>query len=233
MDYAASLADVGTDVHLIGRRPKIAFYDPELDPRPLRRRITRPRSGLGFGWKYVVCVDAPHLFRALPERLRLRVVRRHLGPSPAWFMKEKVQNRIPMHMSAEVTAVSWKDGQVHVTYDQPGQPGQVFVADHVIAATGFKPLVTRLPFLDPALAAEVKSSEGTPVLGKTFQTSVPGLHMVGLAAANSFGPAHRFAVGAKFTSWFLARYLRSKSSRAVQPAIRSREAVAGSSRLPA
>ena len=50
---------------------------------PVRARVW------GFGWKYVVCVDAPHLFRAPPERLRLRVVRRHLGPSPAWFMKEK------------------------------------------------------------------------------------------------------------------------------------------------
>jgi hypothetical protein len=50
--------------------------------------------------------------------------------------------------------------------------------------------------------------EDTPVLGPTFQTSVPGLHMIGLASANCFGPAQRFAVGAKFTSRFLAGYLK-------------------------
>jgi cation diffusion facilitator CzcD-associated flavoprotein CzcO len=210
IDLAASLADIGAEVHIMGRRPKIGFYMPEMDPRPLRRRLLFPRSGLGIGWEYVICVDAPLLFRALPQRFRHRVVRRHLGPIPGWFMKEKVEGRIPMHMSAQITGVRYEEGQVHVRYDQPDQPDQEFVADHVIAATGYKPNMQALRFLDPEIVSEVRIEDSTPVLSPTFQTSVPGLHMIGLASANCFGPAQRFAVGAKFTSRYLSRYLERK-----------------------
>ena len=210
IDLAASLADIGSDVHIMGRRPKIGFYQPEMDPRPLRRRVLFPRSGLGVGWEYVICVDAPLLFRALPQRFRHRVVRRHLGPIPGWFMKEKVEGRIPMHMSAHITGVRYEEGKVHVQFDQPEKPGQEFVADHVIAATGYKPNMQALRFLDPELVSQVRTEDSTPVLSPTFQTSVPGLHMIGLASANCFGPAQRFAVGAKFTSRHLARHLERK-----------------------
>ena len=93
-----------------------------------------------------------------------------------------------------------------MSYDQPDKPGQVFVADHVIAATGYKPRIPALKFLDPVLAARIRTAEGAPVLGANFQTSVPGLHMIGLASANCFGPAQRFAVGAKWTARHLSRY---------------------------
>jgi thioredoxin reductase len=199
VDTASSLADAGAEVHI---------YMPEMDPRPLRRRILYPRSGLGVGWEYVICVEAPILFRGLPQRFRHRVVRRHLGPIPGWFMKDKVEGRIAMHMSAQIGEVQWDGKKVHVHYDQPEKPGQVFVADHVVAATGYQPKVGRLGFLDPALAEQIKTVEDTPVLGPTFQTSVRGLHMIGLASANCFGPAQRFAVGAKFTSKFLAGYFK-------------------------
>jgi thioredoxin reductase len=208
VDTASSLADAGAEVHIMGRRPKIGFYVPEMDPRPLRRRVLFPRSGLGVGWEYVICVEAPLLFRGLPQRFRHRVVRRHLGPIPGWFMKDKVEGRIAMHMNAQIGEVTWDGEKVHVHYDQPHKLGQVFVADHVVAATGYKPKVGSLPFLDPALAERIQTVEDTPVLGPTFQTSVPGLHMIGLASANCFGPAQRFAVGAKFTSRFLAGYLK-------------------------
>ncbi len=210
VDIAAALADGGAEPHIMGRRPSISFYPPVMDPRPLRQRLRAPRTGLGFGWKFMLCVDAPFLFRALPEKFRLRVVRRQLGPSPGWFVKDKVQDRIPMHMSAQIQGATWADGKVHVRYDQPGNPDQEFVADHVIAATGYKPEVASLKFLDPRLIARIKTVEGTPVLGSVFQTSVPGLHMIGLAAANSFGPAQRFAVGAKWVTPRLAGYLRRR-----------------------
>ncbi len=208
VDTAASLADAGAEVHIMGRRPRIGFYIPEMDPRPLRRRVLYPRSGLGVGWEYVICVDAPLLFRALPQRFRHRVVRRHLGPIPGWFMKDKVEGRIAMHMSAQIGAVRWDGSKVHVTYDQPEKPGQQFVADHVIAATGYKPSIPALKFLAPELASRIRTAEGTPVLSPSFQTSVAGLHMIGLASANCFGPAQRFAVGAKFTSRYLSGYLK-------------------------
>lgn len=210
VDLAASLADAGAEVHIMGRRAKIGFHIPEMDPRPLRRRLLKPRSGLGIGWEYIICVDAPLLFRGLPQRFRHRVVRRHLGPTPGWFMKEKVEGRVAMHMSAHIQEVTWDGQKVHVRYDQPDKPNQEFVADHLIAATGYRPNIARLPFLDPELIARIKTAEDTPIIGPTFQTSVRGLHMIGLASANCFGPAQRFAVGAKYTSKFLSRYFERR-----------------------
>jgi hypothetical protein len=79
--------------------------------------------------------------------------------------------------------------------------------DHVVAATGYRPDLGRLDFLDPALRARVRTVADTPVLSRGFESSVPGLRFVGLTAANAFGPLLRFACGAEFTSRRLVTYL--------------------------
>jgi hypothetical protein len=95
------------------------------------------------------------------------------------------------------------------------------VADHVIGATGYRVSVSRLGFLDESLRAEIRTAEDTPVLSRSFESSVPGLYMVGAASANSFGPLTRFAYGAKFTARHITRHLASR--------IKSQPALAGSS----
>jgi hypothetical protein len=57
-----------------------------------------------------------------------------------------------------------------------------------------------LAFLDSEIRSKLKCVKGTPVLSSTFESSVPGLYFVGLAAANSFGPVMRFAFGAGFAA---------------------------------
>jgi hypothetical protein len=79
--------------------------------------------------------------------------------------------------------------------------------DHVVAATGYRPVLRALSFLDEALAAKIKSAGETPDLDRNFASSVPGLYMIGLASANNFGPVCRFACGAEFTTRRLARHL--------------------------
>jgi cation diffusion facilitator CzcD-associated flavoprotein CzcO len=210
IDTASALADAGAQVRLVGRRDKLAFYTPDLEPRPLKQRLLKPRSGLGLGWKYVLCTEAPLLFHALPGRFRRRVVRRHLGPVPAWFMRTKIENRIALHLSSDMISARVIDDQVHLAIrNRESGADQVLVADHVIAATGYRPSMPALSFLAPAIRSGIRVVEDTPVLSRNFETSVPGLHMVGLAAANSFGPASRFAVGAKFAARRLSRYLGS------------------------
>jgi NADPH-dependent 2,4-dienoyl-CoA reductase/sulfur reductase-like enzyme len=84
---------------------------------------------------------------------------------------------------------------------------QEIETDHVMAATGYRPVLSALPFLDEALAAKIKTADETPDLDRDFSSSVPGLYMVGLASANNFGPVCRFACGAEFTTRRLARHL--------------------------
>jgi hypothetical protein len=58
----------------------------------------------------------------------------------------------------------------------------------------------RLKFLAPGVRSKIKTVSDTPVLKSNFESSVPELYFVGLAAANSFGPVMRFAFGASFAA---------------------------------
>jgi hypothetical protein len=85
--------------------------------------------------------------------------------------------------------------------------------DGVIAGTGYRIDIDRLGFLAPELRQAVRrlgTSAGAPALSRLFETSVPGLYFVGLAAANTFGPAMRFVCGTEFVSSRLARHLAGR-----------------------
>ena len=90
-------------------------------------------------------------------------------------------------------------------------------ADHVIAATGYRPDLERLTMLEPVLRGRLAVEERTPVLSGHFESSVPGLYFVGPVAANRFGPLMRFAVGAKFVAPRLAGHLAATARRAAWP----------------
>ena len=87
---------------------------------------------------------------------------------------------------------------------------ETVICDHVIAATGYKPDLRRLPFLAAGLRERIASVENTPVLTVNFEASVQGLFVVGPAAANSFGPLMRFMVGAEFAAPRLAAHLERR-----------------------
>ena len=69
---------------------------------------------------------------------------------------------------------------------------RVIATDHVIAATGYKVDIGAVGFIDETLRREIAAVSGLPVLSREFETSVPGLYLVGPAAAYSFGPMFRF-----------------------------------------
>jgi len=210
IDLAGLMHEAGVDVRLVARRDALAFHSQPAEPRPWPQRLLNPRSELGLGWRSRLCTDAPLLFHALPLRLRLRAVRRHLGPAPGWFMRDKVVGRVPMHLGAELRTAAVRNNRVHLTYKQQREGESTLVADHVIAGTGYRASVRRLGFLDSGLAQALRCVEDSPVLTRNFETSVPGLYMVGLASANSFGPLTRFACGAWFTAQHLSRTLGCK-----------------------
>ena len=206
-DIAALLHEAGAEVQLVARRRALAFHEPTVEPRPLLQRILAPRSGLGLGWRSRLCTDAPLVFHAMPESLRLRVVKRHLGPAPGWFMKERVVGRFPLHLGFGIRGLEPGRAGVALHIQSPAGEGRTIEVDHVIAATGFRPEVSRLPFLAEQLRSEIAVVEGAPILDRNFACSVPGLYFVGLASANSFGPLTRFAFGAGFTAQRLSQHL--------------------------
>jgi thioredoxin reductase len=207
VDIAGLLNEGGAEVQLVARRLAIAFHEPTVEPRPLLERIMAPRSGLGLGWRSRFCTDAPLLFHAMPESFRLRVVKRHLGPAPGWFMKERVVGRFPMHLGCDIKRIESKGAGAVLHMQSRDGVARTIEADHVIAATGFKPDMSRMPLLSEQLRGEIATVEGSPILDRNFGSSVPGLYFVGLSAANSFGPLERFAFGAGFTAERLTKHL--------------------------
>jgi thioredoxin reductase len=207
VDIAAILVDHGAEVELVARREAIRFHAPSQEPRPLLQRLLNPRSGLGLGWRSKMCTDAPLVFHCMPQKLRSRAVKKHLGPAPGWFVRDKVMGKFPMHLSAQIDGASVTDGKVHVQITLKEGKAQMVVADHLIAATGFRVSILRLQFLDGSLRERIKCVDETPILSKNFESSVAGLYLVGASSANCFGPLTRFAYGAKFTAGRIADHL--------------------------
>jgi hypothetical protein len=147
----------------------------------------------------------------MPLKLRVRAVQRHLGPAPGWFVRDKVIGQFPLHMGSKIEGASVENGQVHLRIIKKDGTKAELIADHIIGATGFRVEMSRLWFLEPELRDEIQAIDESPVLSTTFETTVPGLFMVGVASANSFGPLTRFAYGAGFTSRHLTKYLVSKT----------------------
>ncbi len=207
-DLAGLLHEAGADVHMIARRDAIKFHDPPaVEPRPISQRILMPRSGLGQGWPARLCTDLPLVFHALPANFRLRAVEKVNGPAPGWFAKSKVVGHVTMHLGTSMKAVQKNDKGVVMHLDQRDGSTQELHVDHVIAATGYKVNLQRLDFLAPDLRRRMETVDDTPILNTNFESSIPDLYLVGLAAAPSFGPLCRFAYGAKFTAKRLTRHL--------------------------
>ncbi|HEX8864243.1 MAG TPA: dimethylaniline monooxygenase, partial [Lentzea sp.] len=78
---------------------------------------------------------------------------------------------------------------------------------HVIAATGYRPSVRQLSFLDQKVQARLRRIDGAPWVGPGFRSTVPGLYFAGPAVAASFGPVMRFVYGADYAARTIAREL--------------------------
>jgi thioredoxin reductase len=205
VDNAVLAADAGVDVSLIARANVIHYHAvPDPDNVSWLRSITHPSSGIGPGWRSFMCAKAPRLFRRLPESMRLRATKRHLGPAPGWFMRGKLTAKTILGQT--IAEVRPHHGGVLVTSHGEDGVSQV-QADHVMLATGYRPDLRRLPFLDPGLRAQITHVEHTPKLSDNFETSVPGLYAQGVLSANTFGPLMRFMVGAEYAGPRLVAHL--------------------------
>jgi thioredoxin reductase len=228
LDLAGLLREAGADVQLVSRRKELRFHStPNGKARSRWQEIRHPKSGLGPGMRSRFFADAPMVFHYLPERIRVEAVRRTLGPSGGWFIRDKVVGKVPLILGCTPQRAEIQNGKVHLSVDAEDGGKQKIVTEHIIAATGYRVNLERLKFLDPEIRAKLKTVEGAPVLSSTFESSLPGLYFVGVAAANSFGPVMRFAFGAGFAARTLTRTMLKSLSR--MPATASvRKAVATS-----
>ena len=116
----------------------------------------------------------------------------------------------PRSPAVSIVAATAKAGTVRLQLRASNGDEREIETEHVVAGTGYEADVDRLPFLSPALAAEIRRVERAPALSRHFESSVPGLYFVGLAAAFSFGPLFRFVAGAEYATPTVARHLARK-----------------------
>jgi len=203
VELAVALAAVGAHSRLVLRASAVKFSSPpEPGPRPRIDRILQPSSGLGPGIRSRLCCDAPDLFRFLPGKTRAEIVRRHLGPSSPWHLREAFESSVEVMAGRSIRHAETTGEQVRLELigDRTnGRPDEV-ATDHVICATGYHPDVRRLGFLDAGLRARIETVNDAPVLSSAFESSVPGLYFAGLAGAMTFGPLMRFMHGDEFAA---------------------------------
>ena len=202
IDLAGLLHENAVEVQLVARRTALAFHERQQpdQPRSLWERVRYPQSGIGPGLKSRFFANSPLAFHYLPEGLRLKFVRTHLGPAGGWFAKDKIVGRVPLVLGYSVERAEVKGAKVLLQLSGVDGSRREIRADHVIAATGYKVDLERLKFLSEEIRGKIKTADSTPVLSSSFESSVPGLYFVGVAAANSFGPVMRFAYGATFAA---------------------------------
>jgi thioredoxin reductase len=211
VDLAVELLRVGARVRIVTRRKAVVFHDAPR-PRTLADKIARPMSGVGPGWKGLLCTDAPMLFHAMPEAFRVKVVRRFLGPSACWFTRDAVDGKADYLLEREISHADIADGRVRLGLRRQDGTTETIEANHVIGATGYRVDLKRLPFLADDLRSAIRLCDTSPALSRNFESSVPGLYFVGITAANSFGPVSRFAFGAKFTATRLSSHLTHRAA---------------------
>jgi thioredoxin reductase len=212
-DLAALLNEAGAKVQLVARQPLVFHSKSMGKSRTLWEQVRHPRSGLGPGLKSRFFANSPEIFHALPKRFRLHSVRTHLGPAGGWFIKDKVIGRLPVLTGYTPERAEIKDGRVSLRLRAEDSAEREISTEHVIAATGYKVDVERLKFLSPEIRSSIDAVESAPVLTSNFESSVPGLYFIGIAAANSFGPVMRFAYGAAFAARRVVRAAAKSRAR--------------------
>jgi hypothetical protein len=204
----------------VSRRQELKFHSqPTGKPRSSWQQIRHPQSGLGPGMRSRFFANAPALFHYLPESIRVEAVRKTLGPSGGWFIRDKVIGKVPLHLGCTPTGAEVKNGRVHLTLRAADGSDRQIATEHIIAATGYRVNLGRLQFLSPELRSQIKTVDGSPALSSSFESSQPGIYFVGVAAAVSFGPVMRFAFGAGFAARRIAQTMTKALAQAPASAL--------------
>ncbi|MGW1490328.1 FAD-dependent oxidoreductase [Streptomyces sp. NPDC002402] len=204
LESAALLHEAGARPTVVARARSVLFGDPPQTDMPVTRpratRLRKPASTLGPGWSLWAVSRGPAAYRHLPTPVRMRLLHSVLGPSGAWWLRDRVAGRVPVLSGRTLVSAAPDDGKVRLELADPGGGRELLRADHLLMATGYRVEVDRLDLLEPTLRQAVRTFGGAPRLSAGFESSVPGLYFTGLAAAPCFGPVLRFVCGTGFAA---------------------------------
>jgi Pyridine nucleotide-disulphide oxidoreductase len=209
-ELATLLNEADSNVRLIARQPSIVLHTRTELSRTLAQTIRWPISMIGPGWKSRFFTDLPVIFHHLPTPVQNRLVKGFLGPAGGWFLRGRFDH-VPLLAGYQIKGAEASGDRAILWLRSGNGDARRIETEHVIAATGYRADIRRLPFLSAGITSQLKLFNNVPRLSSHFESSVPGLLFVGSAAVDSFGPVLRFACGAKFTAGRVSNYLARTS----------------------
>jgi thioredoxin reductase len=220
LQTAALLHEAGVDVQVVVRGQRLA-WEERLDPEVgILGHIRKPHAKLCEGWGCAF-YDSPDAFRLLPESVRARIAPKALGPSGAWWLRDRVEGVLDLLTGHRLVSAEPHGSGVRLQLDGPRRTS--IDADHVIAGTGFRIDMSRL-FLSEEIQAGLLTSANCPKVNRAGESTVPGLYFAGAHTMVSLGPGVRFISGTHQTA---AQLAKSVARRA-----RGKAGVAGAARQP-
>jgi hypothetical protein len=214
LESAALLHENGANVQIVMREHQVAWNGAPLPPgRPLRQRLREPEAGLGSGWGTWFYSRRPGLFRHLPEATRVHRARTALGPAGASWLRGRVEGEFPILAGHHLERAEAGPAGVRLSLVSTAGRAAELTADHVIAATGYRPDLGRLPFVTAELSARLRTVAGTPAVDRDYQSTSRGLYVVGPGVAPTFGPVMRFVYGADHAARTVSRRLSAGAGR--------------------
>lgn len=217
LEAAVLLYESGARVQLLVRRSGPIFHTKTPLQRSILSRLRSPLSVLGEGRLSWTLEHFPLAPRLLPDGLRVRLARRHLGPAGAWWLRDRFEGKVAVRPRCEVISARPDGGGLVLCVREQGKGESKLRADHVVTGTGFEVDLDRLPFLAPDLRSRIDRIERAPRLDRHFQSSVAGLYFVGVISMFSFGPLFRFVAGTAYTGPALAWHLARGEQRVREP----------------
>ena len=103
LETAALLNESGASVRILVRGQTRWGQPPKPPHSGLLSMLPEPSSPLGPTWRLYPFSHAPFMFRHLPTETRIKLVRRVLGPLGAWWLRERVDGRLPVLDGHRVT----------------------------------------------------------------------------------------------------------------------------------
>ncbi|MGY8662706.1 NAD(P)-binding domain-containing protein [Bradyrhizobium sp. UFLA05-109] len=209
LEAAALLCEAGARPQLLVRESLVRWHDRSSREPGLWERVRWPVSGLGSGLKAKALTQFPGALHRVPSNWRTRFVNSHLPAEGAWWLRHRVENRLPIHLNVTVVKAREVSGRVALALRDAGE--RRLMVDHVIAGSGYDIDVGRLTFISRDLRCAIQCLGRAPQLNAYFEASVPGLHFVGPPSAMSFGPLFRFVIGAEYSARVVSRRLSARA----------------------
>jgi hypothetical protein len=203
LESAALLYEAGADVEVIARTPQFHWLGWKA-----RLQQLGPVSKIFYSWTDVGppvvsrLVSLPNVFRQLPRETQDHLRKRSIRPAGAHWLPARLQN-VRLTPGTWVSTAVETGGCLRLSLNDSTDR----IVDHALLGTGYRVEASRYSFLSRNIVERLQVTDGFPVLGRGFESSIPGLHFVGAPAAWSYGPLMYFVSGTRFAGRTLASCL--------------------------